>query len=310
MTRSALARSPLARNTDTATATATGTATGTDGGGGRSIYRHRLPVRLWHWLNVVAITGLFMSGLMIFNAHPRLYWGHYGANADPAWLEISGRGGPGRLIVGGAAIPTDGVLGRSGDGAGGTAVRAFPRWLTLPGDYDLAGGRRYHLFFAWLFAVGFALFFLWSIVSRHASRDVTPRLAELAPRHLAHEVADHARLRFPTGAAAARFNSLQKISYFAVLFILLPAMILTGLAMSPGMDANAPLLVDLFGGRQSARSVHFISCWLLAGFTLVHLAMVVLAGPVNEMRSMITGWFRLPPARLPPARLPPESRVP
>lgn len=259
-----------------------------------SLYRHRLPVRLWHWINFVAITGLFMSGLMIFNAHPRLYWGHYGANPDPAWLEINGGGG-GQLIIGGAAVPTPGLLGLSVGSNGQWQRRAFPEWLTLPGPYDLAGGRHFHLFFAWIFGVGAALFLLWSLFSRHATRDLAPRLSELSPRHLLHEVKDHARLRFPTGEAAARFNTLQKLSYFAVLFIMLPGMILTGLAMSPMMDAAWPWLIDLFGGRQSARSIHFILCWALFGFVVVHLLMVVLAGPINEVRSMITGWFRLPP---------------
>lgn len=261
------------------------------------VYRHRLPVRLWHWLNVVAMTGLLMSGLMIFNAHPRLYWGHYGANPDPAWLEIGATGERGYLRIGGAALDTSGLLGRWTDGEGRIRRLAFPGWATLPGDYDLAGARRYHLFFAWWFGPAFALFLIWAALSRHASRDVAPRLAELAPRRLWHEVRNHTRLRFPSGMAAARYNSLQKISYFAVLFLLIPVMIFSGLAMSPAMDAAWPWLVDLFGGRQSARSAHFIACWLLVGFVLVHLLMVVLAGPINELRSMLTGWYRLPPDR-------------
>lgn len=265
-----------------------------------SVYRHRLPVRLWHWLNVVAITGLFMSGLMIFNAHPRLYWGHYGANFDPAWLEINSGGG-GQIRVGDAAIPTPGVFGQSVGSDGRAHRRAFPEWLTLPGPYDLAGGRHFHLFFAWLFGVGVALFLVWAVITRHATRDLAPSLSELSPKHLWHEIKDHARLRFPTGEAAARFNTLQKLSYFAVLIVMLPAMILSGLAMSPTMDAAWPWLIDLFGGRQSARSIHFIICWALFGFVVVHLLMVVLAGPINEVRSMITGWFRLPPDRPEPA---------
>lgn len=265
------------------------------------VYRHRLPVRLWHWLNLVAITGLAMSGLMIFNAHPRLYWGHYGANLDPAWLEINSGGG-GQIVVAGSAVPTPGIFGQSVGGDGQAHRRAFPEWMTLPGPYDLAGSRHFHFFFAWLFAIGLTLFLLWSLVTRHAMRDLAPRLSELSPRHLWHEVKDHARLRFPTGEAAARFNTLQKLSYFAVLFIMLPGMILTGLAMSPTMAAAWPWLLDLFAGRQSARSIHFIICWSLIAFVIIHLLMVVLAGPINELRSMITGWFRLPPDR--PANAP------
>lgn len=262
------------------------------------VYRHRVPVRLWHWLNVVAMTGLFMSGLMIFNAHPRLYWGHYGANADPAWLDIGRDGaGRGRVRVGAVAVASDGVLGRASDAAGISRNRAFPHWITLPGAYDLAGARHYHFFFAWIFAACLTLFLLWGLMGGHMWRDVTPRLAELAPRHLWHEIKGHARLRLPTGLAAARFNALQKISYFSVLCIALPGIIATGLAMSPAMDAAWPWLVDMFGGRQSARSIHFILCWAMVAFVVVHLVMVVVAGPINEIRSMLTGWFRLPPDR-------------
>src|SRR5690606_30750790 len=119
-------------------------------------------------------------------------------------------------------------------------------------------------------------------------RDLAPRRAELAPRHIWADIKAHARLRFPRGEAALRYNILQKLSYFGVVALLLPAMILSGLAMSPGMDASWPWLIDLFGGRQSARSIHFIAAMLIVLFVLVHLVMVVLAGPVNEIRSMIT----------------------
>ncbi len=273
------------------------------------VYRHRLPVRVWHWVNAVAMVGLFMSGLMIFNAHPRLYWGHYGANAagapDPAWLEI-GPGGTGRGEVRlpgvGITVPTDGVLGRAADADGTSRTRAFPYWATLPWSYDLAGARAWHFFFGWLFGFGFLLFFLWSLASRHASRDLTPKLKELSPRHLAHEIWDHARLRFPTGLAAMRFNTLQRISYFLVILVAIPLMIFSGLAMSPAMDANWPFIVDAFGGRQTARSVHFLVCWGLFAFTVIHLVMVLLAGPLNEVRSMLTGWFKLPPDRAPAAK--------
>ena len=229
----------------------------------REVLRHRLPTRLWHWLNALVVIVMLMSGLMIFNAHPRLYWGHYGANFDPAWLELP----------------------------------PFPGWATIPSYYDLAGARRWHLAFAWLFGVSTILYLLASLLNRHLWRDLVPGPRELAPRHLWQEVKDHARLRFPSGEAAARYNTLQRLSYGAVVLVLIPLLILSGLAMSPAMDAAWPWLVDMFFGRQSARSVHFICAGLMLLFILVHLAMVLLAGPVNEVRSMITGRFRLPPER-------------
>jgi thiosulfate reductase cytochrome b subunit len=136
------------------------------------------------------------------------------------------------------------------------------------------------------------------LLNRHIARDLHITRSEWRPAHIWRDVTAHAKLRFPTGAAALRYNVLQKLAYCGVLFGLLPLMILTGLAMSPGIDAAWPLLVDLFGGRQSARSVHFIAAFGLVAFFVVHIAMVLLAGPVNELRSMITGWYRLPEDRV------------
>ena len=256
---------------------------------GDLIYRQRRPVRLWHWINALAVSVMLMSGLMIFNAHPRLYWGQYGANHETPWLEIGDSEGAGFLRLGSLTIPTTGLLGVSGGEA-----RAFPALVTIPSSYDLAAARQWHFAFAWLLVVPGLVFWLWGFVARHIQRDLAPTPAELAPRHLWQDIKDHARLHFPTGQAARRYNVLQKLSYIGVIFGLLPMMVLTGLTMSPGVDAAWPWLLDLLGGRQSARSIHFICAGLLLGFIIVHLAMVLLAGPLNEVRSIITGWYRLP----------------
>ena len=229
----------------------------------RVAYRHRLPTRLWHWINALTVFVMLMSGLMIFNAHPRLYWGRFGANFDQPWLHFKGR--------------------------------PMPGWATIPSTYNLAAARRWHLAFAWLLVAGLVLFLITSLINRHAQRDLAPTRDEVRPSHILEDIRDHARLHFPTGDAALRYNILQKLSYVGVIFVLLPLMILTGLTMSPAMDAAWPWLVELFGGRQSARSIHFICAALLLAFIIVHLAMVLLAGPINEIGSMITGRFRVPP---------------
>jgi Ni/Fe-hydrogenase b-type cytochrome subunit len=253
---------------------------------GGVVRRHRLSTRIWHWVNVVVFLVMLMSGLMIFNAHPRLYWGEYGANPDPAWLEIGSDEGRGYLRVGELEIDAAGVLGADG--------KAFPGWATIPSNYNLALSRRWHLTFAWLFAGGIAVYLALSLANGHLRRDLLPRGGELRPASLWRQVVDHATLRFPRGEAARRYNTLQKFAYLGVLLVLIPVMVLSGLTMSPGMDAIWPWLTDLFGGRQSARSIHFIAAWLLVLFVVVHLVMVVLAGPLNEIRSMITGRYRLP----------------
>lgn len=241
--------------------------------GGDMVRRHHLFTRLWHWTNVVTVTIMLMSGLMIFNAHPRLYWGHYGANAaghpDHPWLNLS-------HINGG--VP-------------------FPPSVTIPSHYSLSDARLWHFAFAWVLVVALTLYLVWSLVRGHLRRDLAPQRAELSPSHLWHDIKEHARLRFPTGIAALQYNILQKLAYGSVLLVMLPGVILTGMTMSPGLNAALPWLVELFGGRQSARSIHFLCAAGLVAFFLVHIAMVVLAGPINEVRSMLTGWYRLPKER-------------
>lgn len=258
--------------------------------------RHSLMTRLTHWINAICLGVLLLSGLQIFNAWPNLYWGQVGADGDHAFLSIGashGQGAPqGVLRVGDVTVPTTGVLGVSS--VDGQAVeRAFPAWLTLPSFQDLAEGRRWHFFFAWCFVVNGAAYLAYSLLSGHLRRDLVPARAQLAPGHLWHEIVAHARLRFPKGEEARRYNVLQKLSYLGVAVVLLPVMVLTGLTMSPGMNAVAPFLLDLFGGRQSARAIHFITASLLVLFVLVHLAMVLLSGVWNNLRSMITGRYAI-----------------
>jgi thiosulfate reductase cytochrome b subunit len=261
--------------------------------GGDVVRRHRLSTRIWHWINAVVLLLMLMSGLMIFNAHPHLYWGQYGANPDPAWLEIGSQEGKRVLRVGTIHIGTTGFLGRWQDVRGRPRDRAFPGWATIPSNYNLALSRRWHLTFAWVLAVGIVVYGVWSLFNGHVSRDLLPTRPELSPSNIWREIRHHATLNFAKGAAALSYNVLQKISYLGVFFAL-AVVVLTGLTMSPGVDAICSWLLDLFGGRQSARSIHFIAAVLLVLFFLVHIVMVLLAGPLNEIRSMITGRFRLP----------------
>ena len=242
-----------------------------------------MSTRLWHWVNVVALAVMMMSGLMIFNAHPRLYWGQYGANADPAWFEIGSTENTGFVVAGPLRVETTGVLGHWQDRQGQLQRRAFPGWITIPSSYNLADARLWHLAFAWVLGVSLLLYMIASLWNRHFKRDLTISRDEIRPSHLWADIKDHARLKFPTGAAALRYNILQKLAYASVLFVMLPLIIFTGLAMSPAMDSGWAWLLDIFGGRQSARSLHFIAMVALIGFFVVHIAMVVLAGPINEL---------------------------
>jgi thiosulfate reductase cytochrome b subunit len=251
--------------------------------------RHRLTTRLWHWINALCLLVLLMSGLTIFNAHPRLYWGEYGANDDYAWMAVGSSARMGYLRLGEARIETTGVLGNWQDSEGRTRTWAFPGWATIPSRYSLADGRRWHFFFAWIFAAGLALFMARSLWNRHIQKDLHVRSEEWRASYIWRSLRDHSNIAAIRRSASSDYNVIQKLSYIGVIFILLPLMILTGLTMSPAMDANWPFLSDLFGGRQSARSVHFLTAFALMLFFMVHIVMVLLSGPLRQTIAMITG---------------------
>jgi thiosulfate reductase cytochrome b subunit len=187
------------------------------------------------------------------------------------------------------AYDTTGILGASTDGTGQTRARGFPDWATIPGPQWLAMGRRWHLFFAWLFVVNGLLFVLYAIISRHLANDLMPWWKDL--RGIGRSVLDHLLFRHPKGEAARRYNVLQKIAYILVIFGLGPLIVLTGLSMSPMLNAAFPELLTLFDGRQSARTIHFITAFAFIGFVLIHVFMVLISGVWNNLRSMITGWY-------------------
>jgi thiosulfate reductase cytochrome b subunit len=262
------------------------------------VYRHAAVTRLTHWINVLALTLLLMSGLNIFGAHPALYWGQKATFAHP-WISIGAVEKPngemrGVTQVGSATFDTTGVLGYSGK-VGSREPVAFPAWATVPSFRDLADSRHWHFFFAWLFVLNGLVYWLVGLAGGHIAKDLVPTKRDVAPKNVWHEIVTHARLKFPKGEEARRYNVLQKGAYLGVVLVLLPLMVLTGLSMSPGFNAAAPWLVDLFGGRQSARTIHFLAAWTIVAFVLLHLFMVVASGTWNNIRSMITGRYAIVP---------------
>ena len=266
----------------------------------RPFYRHRLPVRILHWINVISFFLMLMSGLGIFNAHPHLYWG-VDSDFDAPLLSITARPGPdgepqGLTQVGARVFDTDGVLGASRvDGQAHKTERAFPSWATIPGRQYLATARNWHLFFAWIFVLNGVVYVAYTVFGGHLRRDLLPRRSEL--RGIGGSLRDHLLLRHPAGEAAKRYNVLQNLSYLVVIFILLPLIVLAGLGMSPRLDALFGGWVGILGGRQSARTLHFAAACLLLAFVVVHVFEVIVTGLWNNLRSMITGYYRLPEQR-------------
>lgn len=256
--------------------------------GGGLVYRQTVWTRATHWAWAVCLFFLLLSGLQIFNAHPKLYLGREsGFGYNNSVLEIGARGAGadlrGFVRLGWAAFDTTGFLGVSAAGE-----QAFPPALTIPSYHSLAGGRIVHFLFAWVLVGALGLWLAAGLWTGHVRRDLAIGRADL--RALPRDIADHARLRFHHGR---RYNVLQKLAYAGVLFLALPLMILTGLCMSPGVNAAAPWLADLFGGRQTARTIHFAMMVALVGFFVVHMLMILAAGPLNELRAIVTGWYRI-----------------
>ena len=226
---------------------------------GPLVYRQTALTRLTHWLWAVAMFFLLLSGLQIFNAHPILYLGEEsGFEYQNAILSL-----------------------------GAPAEPPFPGWMTLPSARDLATGRVVHFFFGWVFVFVMLAWIIGALISGHLVRDLLPGAGDL--RGIWHDIRAHAQLKFHS---TRRYGPLQKLTYAGVLFGLFPLMILSGLAMSPGMNAALPWLTEVFGGRQTARSLHFLGMVLIVLFFVAHMVMILLAGPFNEMRAILTGWYR------------------
>jgi len=258
-------------------------------------YRHRLPVRVMHWINVVCLTILFMSGLNIFNAHPALNWGKSSYNGRAPLLEIGARMQGERIIgvthIAGREFDTTNILGLHQGTNGEPQFRAFPSWITVPSTQWLAMARQWHFFFAWLFVINGIAYVAWSLFSRHLAHDLAPTKQDW--RGIGRSIVDHLKFKHPSGDEAKRYNVLQKLAYLAVVFGVLPLIIVAGFAMSPWLNGVLPGWVDALGGRQSARTLHFIAAWLLVGFVLIHVFEVIVSGLWNHLRSMITGNYRI-----------------
>jgi len=251
----------------------------------RSVYRHPLAVRITHWVVFLSIVVLAMSGMQIFNAHPALYASDASVFRRPV-LAINAALDPrtgqpvGYVQIGEHRIVTTHVLGYASDGLGGEAPRAFPGWATIPGYQDLADGRRWHFLFAWIFGLCAIVYAGWAFQLLPKASDLKAIPATLKQHLVPWRVPAH-----------ASYNPLQKITYFGLVFVVAPLVILTGLALSPAVDAHAHWLPALFGGRQFARIWHFAAMLAFIAFFIAHVAMVALTGFWNNLRSMITGWF-------------------
>lgn len=217
---------------------------------------HSVNVRICHWVNVVACAYLLISGVHIFLDFPELYWGHTGYRGYPASFRLAD-------------------WGLSWEEAGAIGDR---RW-----------GRNYHFTFAWVFLINGIIYVGWNVYSSHFRDRLLPARDELTVTRMRTDLTEHFRARSRRHISSRRYGTLQKASYLILIFVFTPIMILTGVAQSPGLTAAMPVLLDLFGGRQSARTLHTIGTVVLVLFVGAHVLQVAAAGFINQVRSMITG---------------------
>jgi thiosulfate reductase cytochrome b subunit len=217
-------------------------------------------VRICHWITVVAFGYLVVSGMAMLFQFPELYWGKVGFRGHEAVFKFAD-------------------WGLSWDEAAKLGNR---RW-----------GRNYHYLFAWVFVINGLVYLAWNLWQKHFQRHMLPSRRELTAGQLTAELKAHGLFSRPVGEAARDYSTLQKLAYSLVVFVLLPFMLISGLAQMPAFTAIAPWLIDLFGGRQTARTLHVVGMMVLLLFLAVHVLRVVATGPVNQVRAMITGKYLL-----------------
>ena len=234
-------------------------------------------VRLVHWLLAGAVLTLAYSGVVILMAHPRLYWGWSGNDLTRPLIELP--------------------LGRNYHHGGWEAAIPFSADPSGPVSrvrtYDIFNqngwARSLQFLMAWGLVAALGLFAAASLATGHLRRDLLPRGEELAGKALWRDLREHLAFRIAPAGGGPPYGVLQKLAYVGVAFVALPVMILTGLSMSPAVAAGWPWLPSLFGGTQSARTIHFLFLCLIALFLAAHLLMVVMSGLGRQLRAMTWG---------------------
>jgi thiosulfate reductase cytochrome b subunit len=250
-----------------------------DEGQQRSTQGHALWVRCSHWILAASVVTLAVSGFVILMSHPRLYWGAVGNDLTPALFELPISR---NYHHGGWTAPVTFY-----PGAAGSAIVSRARTYDIFNQNGWA--RSLHFLAAWFLLAATLIYLAAGLIGGHLRRHLVPRTRELAPRSLWQDIRAHLHLPMPRARGGPPYGPLQKLTYFGVIFLLLPLMVVTGLAMAPAVTAAYPVLLDLFGGSQSARTIHFFAFGALVSFLAVHVAMVVLTGFRGQMRAMTLG---------------------
>jgi thiosulfate reductase cytochrome b subunit len=223
--------------------------------------RHSVLVRLSHWITALCFFALLLSGAELVVSHPRFYWGETGNVLTEPLFKLP--------------VPSSRNLVPTGYG------------YVLPDQNGWS--RALHFQTAWVLLVTGFVYVIAGFATGHFRKSLIPAKSHLSSPKLANVIVQHLRFERPSESEASSYNPLQRLAYLAVIFVLFPLIIWTGLAMSPAFDSAIPATVNLLGGRQSARTIHFLVSFALVLFVLLHVGLVWRAGFKSRMRAMITG---------------------
>lgn len=239
--------------------------------------RHQRWVKATHWIGTLSFITLAFTGVVILMAHPRLYWGETGNDLTPALIELP-------------------ISRNYKHGGWDQKESIFPDQgspISANRTYDIFNkngwGRSLHFLAAWFLVIVGVAYLLAGFFTGHFRRHIVPRSTELRPTLFLHDLGDHLRMRIRNATGGPQYGLMQKCSYFMVVFLALPLIVLTGLAMSPAITAGYPFLLRLFGGYQSARTIHFFAFVILLLFLFVHVLMIIKSGFRRQMRAMTIG---------------------
>jgi thiosulfate reductase cytochrome b subunit len=238
---------------------------------------HKRWVRLSHWVITVSFLSLAFSGFVILMCHPRLYWGEVGNDLTPALIELP--------------------ISRNYKHGGWDEQRPFfentRSVVSSSRTYEIFNkngwGRSLHFLSAWFLVITGIVYLLGGFITRHFGKHLLPKRDEFTSSSFLRDFADHIRMRIPHATAGPQYGLLQKCSYLFVIFILMPLIVVTGLTMSPAITASYPFLLTIFGGVQSARTIHFFTSDTLVLFMFVHIGMIIMSGFKQQIRAMTIG---------------------
>ena len=238
---------------------------------------HKGWVRICHWLVTISFLILVYSGFEILKVHPRLYWGEVGNDLTPALFEIP--------------------VSRNYKHGGWDKSKPFSEIenpaVSASRIYDIYNqngwARSLHFLAAWFLVLAGLYYLMAGFVSKHFKNHIWPKGHELSRKLLWADLVNHFRFRIAPAKWGPKYGVLQKFVYVKVIFLLLPLVIITGFAMSPNITASYPFISDIFGGFQSARTIHFFVSGSLVLFLIVHFTMVILSGFRQQIRGMTIG---------------------